>query len=140
MTYTREDATIAEYEQDEISIIEPILPTNQPEMLEIASLTMSDSTEKVEIPETTTAQKAITESTSEAERNKKEDKYTIKDLEDEVKRQLEPMHKQYIEGLEIEHENTLATEVRQIYCQLSVIRRNQAITLAQTNGILAARH
>ena len=138
MTYTREDATIAEYEQDEISIIEPILPTNQPEMLEIASLTMSDSTEKVEIPETTTAQKAITESTSEAERNKKEDKYTIKDLEDEVKRQLEPMHKQYIEGLEIEHENTLATEVRQIYCQLSVIRRNQAITLAQTNGILAA--
>jgi len=62
----------------------------------------------------------------------------IKSLPDEIKKILEPFHEQFKIGLEIEHENKLAKEIRQVFCQLSILRRLQAITLAQTNGILAA--
>jgi hypothetical protein len=48
------------------------------------------------------------------------------------------MHEQYKISVEIEHENRLAKEIRDIYCQVSSMKRNQAIILSQTNGILAA--
>ncbi|EFX64632.1 hypothetical protein DAPPUDRAFT_118008 [Daphnia pulex] len=47
-------------------------------------------------------------------------------------------HEQYKQNLEIQHENELAKEIRQMYCQVSVLRRLQAVTLSQTNGLLAA--
>ena len=39
---------------------------------------------------------------------------------------LIPFHEQFKEEITIERENILAKEIRQTYCQLSVIRRNQA--------------
>ena len=51
---------------------------------------------------------------------------------------LQTFHEQYKQNLEIQHENELAKEIRQVYCQVSVLRRLQAVTLSQTNGILAA--
>ena len=38
----------------------------------------------------------------------------------------------------IENENKLAAEIRQVYCQVSALERNQAIIMAQGNGLLAA--
>ena len=55
-----------------------------------------------------------------------------------VKQILIPFHEQFKEEITIERENILAKEIRQTYCQLSVIRRNQAVILAQSNGLLAA--
>jgi hypothetical protein len=51
---------------------------------------------------------------------------------------MQTLHEQYKQNLEIQHENELAKEIRQIYCQVSVLRRIQAVTLSQTNGLLAA--
>jgi hypothetical protein len=51
---------------------------------------------------------------------------------------MQSFHEQYKQNLEIQHENELAKEIRQIYCQVSVLRRLQAVTLSQTNGLLAA--
>ncbi|KZR95716.1 Uncharacterized protein APZ42_010366 [Daphnia magna] len=48
------------------------------------------------------------------------------------------MHEQYKISIETEHDNKLAKEIRDVYCQLSKIKRRQAIMLAQTNGLLAA--
>ena len=62
----------------------------------------------------------------------------IANLEDEVKRILHPLHEEWKEGIEIAHETKLADEIRQVYCELSNIRRLQTITLALSNGILAA--
>ena len=62
----------------------------------------------------------------------------IANLEDEVKRILHPLHEDWKEGIEIAHETKLADEIRQVYCELSNIRRLQTITLALSNGILAA--
>ncbi|EFX65958.1 hypothetical protein DAPPUDRAFT_263952 [Daphnia pulex] len=49
---------------------------------------------------------------------------------------MQTLHEQYKQNLEIQHENELAKEIRQIYCQVSVLRRIQAVTLSQTNGLL----
>ena len=38
----------------------------------------------------------------------------------------------------MEQKNKLAGEIRQVYCQVSALERNQAIILAQGNGLLAA--
>jgi hypothetical protein len=51
---------------------------------------------------------------------------------------MQSFHEQYKQNLEIQHENELAKEIRQMYCQVSVLRRLQAVTLSQTNGLLAA--
>ncbi|KAK4013288.1 hypothetical protein OUZ56_025522 [Daphnia magna] len=48
------------------------------------------------------------------------------------------MHEQYKISIETEHENKLAKEIRDVYCQLSTIKKTQAVILAQSNGILAA--
>jgi hypothetical protein len=50
---------------------------------------------------------------------------------------MQTLHEQYKQNLEIQHENELAKEILQIYCQVSVLRRIQAVTLSQTNGLLA---
>ena len=51
---------------------------------------------------------------------------------------LHPFHEQYKQGMQVDHENKLAAESRQIYCELTNLKKNQAILLSQTNGILAA--
>ncbi|EFX67261.1 LOW QUALITY PROTEIN: hypothetical protein DAPPUDRAFT_261918 [Daphnia pulex] len=51
---------------------------------------------------------------------------------------MQSFHEQFKQHLEIQHENELAKEIRQMYCHVSVLRRLQAVTLSQTNGLLAA--
>jgi hypothetical protein len=131
---------------------ETMAPVTQPtQIIEAASLTREESSNG--IPPATPAnetrneaftppQKEIsnkaTEPANAAEQRKDSGTFEISKLKDEIKQQLQPLHSQFIEGLETEHENLLAQEIRQLYCQLSTIKRNQAVTLAQTNGILAA--
>ncbi len=62
----------------------------------------------------------------------------IADLTDDEKRLLIPLHEEFKQGLEIEHENKLAKEIRAVYCELSSLKRIQTMTMAQSNGILAA--
>ncbi|KZR95583.1 Uncharacterized protein APZ42_010616, partial [Daphnia magna] len=60
------------------------------------------------------------------------------ELSDLIKYELGKMHEQYKISIETEHDNKLAKEIRDVYCQLSKIKQTQAIILAQTNGLLAA--
>jgi hypothetical protein len=39
---------------------------------------------------------------------------------------MQTLHEQYKQNLEIQHENELAKEIRQIYCQVSVLRKNSS--------------
>ena len=51
---------------------------------------------------------------------------------------VHPLHEQFKQGLQVDHENKLAAESRQLYCEIAAIKKAQAISLSQTNGILAA--
>lgn len=51
---------------------------------------------------------------------------------------LNPLNNGLKDELHRKNENKLAKEVRQVYCQLSQMKKNQAIILAQTSGLLAA--
>ncbi|KAI9555943.1 hypothetical protein GHT06_018484 [Daphnia sinensis] len=62
----------------------------------------------------------------------------INEFEEKVTFQINKLHEQYKIRIETEHENKLAKEIRDVYCQLSTIKRNQAVILAQGKGILAA--
>ena len=66
------------------------------------------------------------------------DKEKIANLTDEVKLEMSALHNQYKQEILIAQENRLAEEIRQVYCQVSALERNQAIIMAQGNGILAA--
>ncbi|KAI9562511.1 hypothetical protein GHT06_009953 [Daphnia sinensis] len=59
------------------------------------------------------------------------------ELSPELKYELSKMHEQFKISVETEHENKLAKEIRDVYCQLSKIKGTQAIFLAQTNDLLA---
>jgi hypothetical protein len=48
------------------------------------------------------------------------------------------MHDQFKIRIETDNANRLAKEIRDVYCQLSTIKKNQAVILSQTNGLLAA--
>jgi hypothetical protein len=61
----------------------------------------------------------------------------IKEFNQIVQYQIGKMHEQYKQRIETEHENRLAREIREMYCQLSNMKEIQAIILSQTNGILA---
>ncbi|XP_045023163.1 uncharacterized protein LOC123466389 [Daphnia magna] len=63
---------------------------------------------------------------------------STEELSNLIKYELGKMHEQYKISIETEHDNKLAKEIRDVYCQLSKIKRTQAIILAQTNGLLAA--
>jgi hypothetical protein len=41
-------------------------------------------------------------------------------------------------NFETNHANELAKEIWDVYCQLTTTKKNQAIILSQTNGLLAA--
>ena len=51
---------------------------------------------------------------------------------------LHPFYEQYKQGMQVDPENKLAAESRQIYCELTNLKKNQAILLSQTNGISIA--
>ena len=57
---------------------------------------------------------------------------------EQVWTKIKVLHEQFKENVQIEPENKLATEIRQIYCQLTKMRRYQITTLSQINGVLAA--
>ncbi|KAK4037729.1 hypothetical protein OUZ56_029758 [Daphnia magna] len=63
---------------------------------------------------------------------------TVEEFGDKIKFEISKMHEQYKISIETEHENKLAKEIRDVYCQLSTIKKTQAVILAQSNGILAA--
>ena len=48
------------------------------------------------------------------------------------------MHDQFKVRIETDNANRLAKEIRDVYCQLSTMKKNQALILSQTNGLLAA--
>jgi hypothetical protein len=48
-------------------------------------------------------------------------------------------NKQFFEAQTVAHEKKLANEIRQIYYKITTIQRNQALLLAQSNGLLAAQ-
>ncbi|KAK4017537.1 hypothetical protein OUZ56_032949 [Daphnia magna] len=62
----------------------------------------------------------------------------IEEFGDKIKFDISKMHEQYKISIETEHENKLAKEIHDVYCQLSTIKKTQAVILAQSNGILAA--
>ena len=62
----------------------------------------------------------------------------IANLTNEIKVKFASLHNQYKQEILIENENKLAAEIRQVYCQVSALERNQAIIMAQGNGLLAA--
>lgn len=62
----------------------------------------------------------------------------IPGLSDKLIEILNPLHSQFKEGLEIEHENRLAREIREVYCHVLKTEYNLAILMSQTNGLLAA--
>ncbi|KAK4007241.1 hypothetical protein OUZ56_012401 [Daphnia magna] len=62
----------------------------------------------------------------------------IAEFGDKIKFEISKMHEPYKISIETEHENKLAKQIRDVYCQLSTIKKTQAVILAQSNGILAA--
>jgi hypothetical protein len=48
-------------------------------------------------------------------------------------------NRQFLEAQTVAHEKKLANEIRQMYCKITTIQRNQALLLAQSNGLLAAQ-
>ena len=57
---------------------------------------------------------------------------------EDLKYKLAKMHEQFKVNCETNHANELAKEIRNVYCQQSTTKKNQAIILSQTNGLLAA--
>ncbi|KAK4045577.1 hypothetical protein OUZ56_033223 [Daphnia magna] len=103
-----------------IEIIDDTEKTSQQEIPEAASLTLE------QVPEVL---KDETESGL---------PQNIEEFSDKIKFEISKMHEQYQISIETEHENKLAKEIRDVYCQLSTIKKTQAVMLAQSNGILAA--
>jgi len=62
----------------------------------------------------------------------------IREFNQVVQYHIGKMHEQFKQRIETEHENRLAKEIREMYCQVSNMKKIQAIILSQTNGILAA--
>ncbi|KAK4028760.1 hypothetical protein OUZ56_021779 [Daphnia magna] len=98
-----------------MEIIDDTEKTSQQEIPEAASLTLEQVPEETEsgLPQ------------------------NIEEFGDKIKFEISKMHEQYKISIETEHENKLAKEIRDVYCQLSTIKKTQAVILAQSNGILA---
>jgi hypothetical protein len=57
---------------------------------------------------------------------------------EEFKYHVGKMHEQFKVRIKTDNANRLANEIRDVYCQLSTMKKNQALILSQTNGLLAA--
>ena len=62
----------------------------------------------------------------------------IEPFSEELKYHVGKMHDQFKIRIETHNANKLAKEIREVYCQLSTMKKNQAVILSQTNGLLAA--
>ena len=63
---------------------------------------------------------------------------SIEPFSEEMKYHISKMHDQFKIRIETDNANRLAKEIRDVYCQLSTMKKNQAVILSQTNGLLAA--
>jgi hypothetical protein len=63
---------------------------------------------------------------------------SIEPFGEEFKYHVGKMHDQFKIRIETDNLNRLAKEIRDVYCQLSKMKKNQAVILSQTNGLLAA--
>ncbi len=63
---------------------------------------------------------------------------SIEPFSEELKYHVGKMHDQFKIRIETDNANKLAKEIRDVYCQLSTMKKNQAVILSQTNGLLAA--
>ncbi|KAK4009701.1 hypothetical protein OUZ56_018847 [Daphnia magna] len=104
-----------------MEIIEDTEKTSQQEIPEAASLTLE---QVPEVPIKNETESGLPQN--------------IEEFGDKIKFDISKMHEQYKISIETEHENKLAKEIRDVYCQLSTIKKTQAVMLAQSNGILAA--
>ena len=52
---------------------------------------------------------------------------------------LSPLHNQWKQEIEMDHENLLATEVRDLYCETLNLKRLQLIAAARWSGLFAAQ-
>ncbi|KAK4015066.1 hypothetical protein OUZ56_030056 [Daphnia magna] len=100
-----------------MEIIDDTEKTSQQEIPEAASLTLEQVSE---VPIKNETESGLPQN--------------IEEFGDKIKFDISKMHEQY----KIKHENKLAKEIRDVYCQLSTIKKTQAVMLAQSNGILAA--
>ncbi len=62
----------------------------------------------------------------------------ISQLENFIKGYLDPIHEQWKQGIQTDHMNEIAQEVRSVYCQIAETKRNQLMIISQTSPILAA--
>ncbi|KAK4006572.1 hypothetical protein OUZ56_011726 [Daphnia magna] len=104
-----------------MEIIDGTEQTAQQDISEAASLTLEQITE---VPIKGETESGLPEN--------------IDEFNNQIKFEISKMHEQYKISIETEHENKLAKEIRDVYCQLSTIKRTQAVILAQSNGILAS--
>jgi len=63
----------------------------------------------------------------------------IATLSDFIKINIIPLHMQFLIDKQTDHENAILEEVRQIYCKISKIKKDQLVLTAQLSPILAAR-
>ena len=64
---------------------------------------------------------------------------SVRNLSNFVKSQVSALHHQYLIDRQTDHSNVLSDELRQVYCQVSKMKRNQLMLTAQLSPILAAR-
>ncbi|EFX60697.1 hypothetical protein DAPPUDRAFT_123286 [Daphnia pulex] len=155
---TQQQTSIATNNSDVFSAVFPIQP--QPEQPEIDSLYLNESSldAAIWVEEPTATYPDMTKPTTTIHRvtkaiNSSADDYSgynpaqnatnpvtmdRRTLSEFMAPIMQSFHEQFKQHLEAQHENELAREIRQMYCQVSVLRRLQAVTLSQTNGLLAA--
>jgi hypothetical protein len=59
-----------------------------------------------------------------------------KNISDSDRQILDIENRQFIEAQAAKHETVLANEIRNLYCKITAIQRNQAVIMAQSNSIL----
>jgi hypothetical protein len=96
------------------------------------------TTPEAEMPVTTTKTVNNKDITTQSDGPDTDLPKNIQEFNSFVQFQIRKMDEQYKISIEIEHENRLAKDIRDMYCQVSSMKHNQAIILSQTNGILAA--
>jgi hypothetical protein len=63
---------------------------------------------------------------------------SIEPFGEEFKYHVGKIHDQFKVRIETDNANKLAKEIRDVYCQLSTTKKNQAVILTQTNALLSA--
>jgi len=61
------------------------------------------------------------------------------DLDEFVRKMLLPLHEDWKQQMELDHENLLAQETQQLYCELLKVKHSQLIVSSQWSGLLAAK-